>query len=235
MLSINQVSVSIVMLTHEHWNLAHQRLVELTTRLPAAEIIVVDNGSQDKDVHQGVAWWKSTPFSKKIEFVMLPENLGFGAGINIGVEHSMSDIVVVTQNDVVTYGDWLTHLKTLLVSDPQAVVGGRIIDWPGGWNEVGSGFVPYAEGWLIGMWRKVWDDIGGFDERYFPYDCEDIDLSVTALSKGYHLVGLNSDRLHHMSGQTISQGPARLKITQEHRTIFLEKWHGKLDKLLVRV
>lgn len=236
MLSINKVSVSIIMLSYNHWNLTHQRLVELTTRLPEAEIIVVDNNSQDEDVQTGINWWRSIPFGKKIEFIMLPENRGFGGGNNVGVENSMGDIVVVTQNDVVTYGDWLTHLKTILVSDPEAVVGGRIVDWPGGWNEVDHGFIPYAEGWLIGMWRKVWDNIGGFDEKYFPCDMEDVDLSATALFKGYHLVDLKSDKVQHLGGRTISTLPIdRLKITQEHRTIFLEKWHEKLDKLLVKV
>lgn len=232
---IKKVSASIIMLSYEHWNLTHQRLFEMVTRLPEVEIIVVDNGSQSEDVHQGIKWWKSTPYGRKIEFIMLPENKGFGGGNNVGVANSMGDLVIITQNDVQTFGDWLTHLKTILVSDPQAVVGGKIIDWPGGWNEVDHGFIPYAEGWLIGMWRKVWDDIGGFDERYFPCDMEDVDLGTTALSKGYHLIGLNSDRLRHIGGQTISTLPIdRLKITQEHRTIFLDKWNGKLDKLLVR-
>lgn len=234
---IKKVSASIIMLSYEHWNLTHQRLFEMVTRLPEVEIIVVDNGSQSEDVRQGVKWWKSTPYARKIEFIMLPENKGFGGGNNVGVENSMGDLVIVTQNDVQTFGDWLTHLKTLLVSDPQSVVGGHIINWPGGWNEVDHKFIPYAEGWLIGMWRKAWDDIGGFDEAYFPCDMEDVDISTTALSKGYHLVGLNSDRLRHLGGQTIGAIPNfdRRKITEEHRAYWLKKWEGKWKEVLKNV
>lgn len=226
-------STSIVVLSFNQWHLTHRCLFELCNRLPETEIVVVDNASVDKDVKPGIEWWKSTPFAKKIEFVMLDENKGFGGGNNIGAKHAMGDILVFTQNDVMTYGDWLTPLRNILIDDPKAVVGGRIINWDGGWNSVpGHKFVPYAEGFLIGMWRKTWEDIGGFDERYFPCDMEDVDLSTTALYKGYHLVELSNDWFHHLGGQTINKlNIDRLKITQEHRTIFLEKWSSHWETI----
>jgi len=227
------ISTSIIILSYNRWDLTHRCLFELCTRLPETEIVVVDNGSVDEDVAQGISFWKKTPFASRIDFIMLPENKGFGGGNNIGAQAAMGDILVFTQTDVFTYGDWLTPLKELIQKDVKTVVGGRIIDWAGGWNNTPTGFIPYAEGWLLGMTREAWEDIGGFDERYFPCDLEDTDLSTMALYKGYKLVGLNSNRLMHKGGGTINGLDInRRKITEAHRELWLSKWSGKWDDII---
>lgn len=221
-------STSIIILSYNRWDLTNRCLFELATRLPETEIVVVDNGSVDEDVAQGISFWKKTPFASRIDFIMLPENKGFGGGNNVGAQAAMGDILIFTQTDVYTYGDWLTPLKTIIQNDPKTVVGGRIINWDGGWNKTPTGFIPYAEGWLLGMTREAWDDIGGFDEQFFPCDMEDCDISTTALSKGYRLVGLNSDKLMHKGGGTINKLDInRRQITQDHRQLWLNKWSGK--------
>lgn len=222
------LSSSIIMLSYNRWELTHRCLFELCTRLPETEIIVVDNASVEEDVFKGINWWKTTPFANRIDFRLLPENKGFGGGNNYGANQAMGDILIFTQNDVFTYSDWLTPLKEIIQGDPKAVVGGRIIDWAGGWNNIPGGYIPYAEGWLIGMTKDAWDDIGGFDEQFFPCDMEDVDLSTGALSKGYKLKNLNSNRLMHKGGGTInSLSIDRRKITEDHRSLWLKKWEGR--------
>ena len=228
---MQSISTSIIILSYNRWDLTHRCLFELCTRLPETEIVVVDNGSVDEDVVKVINWWKTTTFASKIDFIMLPENKGFGGGNNVGAQSPKDDLLAFTQTDVFTYGDWLTPLKELIQKDIKTVVGGRIINWAGGWNNTPTGFIPYAEGWLLGMTREVWDDIGGFDEQFFPCDMEDTDISTTALSKGYRLVGLNSDRLMHKGGGTINGLDInRRKITEDHRELWLAKWHDRWPK-----
>lgn len=214
-------SVSIVILSWNHWNLTHRCLYELCTRLPKAEIIVVDNASTDEDVKQGIAWWKTTTFGKQVEFIMLPKNEGFAGGNNQGIKAAMSDIVVVTQPDVLTFKDWLTPMRQMLMEQTKSLVGGRLINFDGGWNrKPDGGFVPYLEGFMIGTYADIWEDLGYFDERYFPCDCEDMDLSTTALAKGYQLLAMDGEGYRHLGGQVIgSLDGKRRAITEAHRLL----------------
>jgi GT2 family glycosyltransferase len=226
-------SISIVILSYNHWGLTHRCLFELTTKLPQVEIIVVDNNSSDKDVRQGMAWWKTTGLGKKLEFIMLSDNQGFGGGNNIGIAESMSDIVVVTQPDMITYRDWVTPMRQMLTEHPKSLVGGRLIDFDGGWNRTpDGGFVPYLEGFLIGAYKDIWEDLGMFDGRYFPCDMEDCDLSTTALSKGYQLLSLNGEDYKHLGGAVIGDMEGKRRaITEAHRQLWLQKWEGKFEKI----
>src|ERR1035437_949768 len=101
----------------------------------------------------------------------------------------MSDIVVVTQPDVLTIRDWVTPMRQMLMDHPKSLVGGRLIDFDSGWNKLPTGFVvSYLEGFMIGTWKNIWEDLGMFDEQYFPCDYEDVDVSTTAVWNGYQLL-----------------------------------------------
>lgn len=225
-------SVAVVILSWNHWNLTHRCLYELCTRLPKCEIIVVDNNSTDEDVKLGVDWWKSTTFGKQVEFIMLPENKGFGGANNIGIKAAMSDIIVCTQSDVQTFRDWLTPMRQLLMDHPKSLVGGRLIDFDGGWNrKPDGGFVPYLEGFMIGTFADTWEDLGMFDERYFPCDCEDLDCSTTALDKGYQLLAMDGNDYKHLGSKSIGNlGGKRQAITEAHRLLWLQKWADKWER-----
>jgi GT2 family glycosyltransferase len=185
-------------------------------------------------VKQGIDWWKTTPYGKQIEFIMLPENKGFGGGNNVGIKSAISDIVVCTQPDMLTFHDWVTPMRQMLMNEPKSLVGGRLIDFNGGWNSapVKKGFVPYLEGFLIGAYADVWEKLGYFDERYFPCDCEDLCLSTTALANNYKLLSLNGEDYKHLSGGVIgTMNGEREKITINHRQLWLDKWEGKWERI----
>lgn len=225
-------SVAVVILSWNHWNLTHRCLYELCTKLPKVEIIVVDNASTDEDVKQGIAWWKTTTFGKQVEFIMLPENKGFGGGNNIGIKSAMSDIVVVTQPDVIIYRDFVTPLRQMLIDHPKSLVGGRLIDFDGGWNrKPDGGFVPYLEGFMIGTFSDTWKTLGYFDERYFPCDVEDLDLSTTALDKGYQLLAMDGNDYRHLGSKVIGDMDGhRALLTEAHRIKWVNKWSDKWER-----
>jgi GT2 family glycosyltransferase len=122
----------------------------------------------------------------------------------------------------------------MLTEHPEDLVGGRLVDFNSGWNNLPDGrYVPYLEGFLVGAYRNVWDELGKFDEQYFPCDFEDVCLSTMALYQGRKLVELQGDYFSHLSGGSIgNMDGKRRAITESHRQLWLKKWEGKWDKIL---
>ena len=200
----------------------------------------MDDASGDIDAQTGVTWWKKS-FDHNIRYKRNKENLGFGGNCNAGAEIAEGEILVFLSNDVIIRGDFLTPIKDILTEgNPEALVGGQIIDWAGGWNEINYNgskrFIPYLAGWLLACRKETWKELGGFDPRYGVYDYEDVDLSTTAISKGIPLIVTDSSHLQHLSGATIaSMKVDRRSQTLKNQKIYHEKWQGQWEKIFERL
>lgn len=231
------METSIILLSYNHWELTHARLAELAQYMPweDCELIVFDNGSTDEDCFLGITWWEKY-FKKPLKYFRVPENLGFSGGFNEAITHATGRKLLLLSNDVRimkpsfidTVGQVLTNCDTILA-------GGRVINWDTGWNKFvikGKTYViPYCEGYALAITASAWVKLGGFDPRFNPHDYEDIDLSMTALSKGFSLLPLGEHDYIHFGGQTITSQD-RPKITIEHQKIFLDKWKDTIPTLL---
>lgn len=234
---VDPPELSIIIPFFNRWDLTHARMGELYNFAPEnCEVVLVDDCSTDESP-QGIAWWQRYGNARfRVRYYKNRENLGFGVSCNIGARLANGRVIVQLSNDVVMYGDIFSDIITLIGFDDKMLVAGRIVDFPGGWNEFDIDgkhiVVPYAEGWLIACTKKAWKDLGGFDPRYGKYDYEDVDLTTTAIEKKFSIVGLNSDKVRHLVGQTItSTGVDRQSITTSNRTIYFEKWKDKLSTL----
>ncbi len=67
--------------------------------------------------------------------------------------------------------------------------------------EDGRGAIEVLVGAFMYVKASVYNDCGGFDERYFMYG-EDIDLSYTALQKGYQNYYLGDQAIIHFKGES---------------------------------
>jgi len=231
-------SVSIIIPFYNHWNLTHQRLMEMHKYAPdGCEIVLINDASTDLDCEGGVAFWQNGATRQEIRYHKNKENLGFGGSMNKGAEIAKGDILIFYSNDVICSGDFITRIKLTLKENENLLIGGRIIYWPGGWNEFeheGRRFtVPYCEGWLLACTRQVWDNLGGFDPRYGKYAVEDIDLSTTAVSLGYDLYGLNSPHLKHIGGATAKYDEYRMEYTTNNKRKYIKKWKNRFEELFL--
>ena len=228
--------VSIVIPFLNEWQLTHQRLMELYKFAPDnCEIILVDDASPELEGANGISWWQKNG-RHKIRYYKNPENVGFGISCNNGAKLAKGKYVVFLSNDVVVYADFITDIVDLIGEDIKMLVAGRIIDFPGGWNEFviekKKYVIHYAEGWLIGCTRIAWKELGGFDPIYGKFDYEDLDISTRALSLGYNIVNLRSNKVHHLGSQTISKlSIDRQSITNRNRELFINKWGAVIPTL----
>lgn len=207
-------------------SLLHQVLFDLYKhcRDDIDEIIVVDDYSQDEDLYKY--------YVDGMMIGMLPvtvikkeQNDGFLKTCNLGVREAMGDIVVVLSNDVRVLDNVAKQVKRVLEDNNRILIGNRHINYDSGWNTFDGKTYNYLEGWFLACTKDGWNELGGFDEQYGSSDFEDVDLSTTAVSKGFVLLSLdNSKIMHNHPASSYGYNPEREARTKENREKFKKKW-----------
>ena len=109
------MSVAVVIPTWNGRALLDVALSSLQTQtLAADEVIVVDNGSTDGTAEHVRSRWPS------VILIPLPENTGFAAATNRGIERATSHVVALVNNDVELHPAFLRELVGALEADPGA-------------------------------------------------------------------------------------------------------------------
>ena len=188
--------------------------------LAPAEVLVADNGSRDGSLallrahhpHVGV--------------LELDRNHGFAGGANRGVAVTRAPWVCVLNSDATPQPDWLQRLMaaprdaktwalgSVLVSAatgriesagdqyaPQGYAYKLLRDRP--LSELPSEPYPVfaAPGAAPVFRRDVFEQLGGYEERFFLY-YEDVDLAFRAVLAGYHALLVPDARVVHRLGAT---------------------------------
>jgi len=86
----------------------------------------------------------------------------------------------------------------------------------------------WASGALFAVAREVWEDVGGFDERYFLY-FEDVDLCRTVLERGLRVVASRALAAVHAHGQSSGQRDMATAAAWEAASwlLYVAKWYGR--------
>ncbi len=212
--------LAVVLVTYNSAHVLTDALRSLNDHLPAADVIVVDNGSVDDTLdiarRNGVG-----------TIVAGHGNIGYGAAVNRGANAAMREVVLVINPDVVVSGADPQDLDELLKTRPFGLVScecrhwGRLeapvkVAW--GWRRELAGallawfvkprwFNPRRrparrgeQGWVSGaafmFLRDEWERVGGFNEEIFLY-YEDFDLSRRYRSCGLPLRGSSAIKVEH--------------------------------------
>lgn len=222
-LNMPQKKISVIVV---NWNGLHHLDVCLKSlmnqKLPADDLILVDNGSCDGSIDFVRREFPS------VRVIELNRNLGFCGGNNVGIMESSGDFVALINNDTEAHPCWLEEGIKALEQNPDAgFVASRIclfdhreiIDttgdeffssgYPGkrGWldqygpNYDTMGWVFGASGGAVIYRRTMLDDIGLFDEDYSSFQ-EDVDLSFRGLLKGYRCLYVPDAVVYHKVGAT---------------------------------
>lgn len=209
------------------------------------EVIVVDDSSPDNTV-------EILSMVKGIRLIKNRENLGFIRTCNHGAEEARGQFLLFLNNDTVVLPGWLDELKrTFDDNDNVGLVGSKLI-YPDGtlqeaggiiWQD-GSGWnygrnddpdkpaynylreVDYCSGASIMVPRKLFFDVGCFDERYIPAYYEDTDLAFSLREKGYRVMYQPLSRIVHYegvsSGTDLNSGVKKYQVDNSKK--FYEKW-----------
>lgn len=177
---------------------------------PIAEIIVVDNNSQDNSVTLVKKFSKSSKIPVKI--IQRKQNMGVGSSYNAGVAKAKSQFIIflhsdscpATKSEMIKLVTPVIASPTVVASYPTAIVPRSVWDTYNFWQK-------YRFTRLLGkevgfnakfdcMRREVFLQVGGFDEERFARDeaigGEDADLYLRLKKEG-DIVHTNAEVIHY--------------------------------------
>ncbi|NQV49887.1 MAG: glycosyltransferase [Candidatus Marinimicrobia bacterium] len=246
--------VSVVIPVFNNLEYTHKCIKSIlkNTRHPNYEVIIVDNGSTD-----GTADYLKSIQDEHFKFISHPDNLGFVGGCNSGAAHASGEFILFLNNDTEVKPSWMKAVVDLMKERPDCgAVGSKLIYADGvlqeaggiifsdgdGWN-VGRGMDPrdprfnyvrdvdYCSGAALTIRTHLWNEIGGFDQRYAPAYYEDTDLCFEVRKHGYKVFYHPLSEVIHYEGKTagtdIDSGFKRFQAI--NRVKFMEKWNWELS------
>jgi GT2 family glycosyltransferase len=212
------------------------------------EVIIVDNASQDDtamllDRLQGV------------QVIRNAENRNFLLAVNQAAKAAKGEYLLLLNNDAqVLPGTIHSALRTIRSASDIGAVGGRLILLDGTLQEAGSiiwrdgscmGYgrgdnpfapmymfrrdVDYCSGAFLLTPRRVWEELGGFDETFKPAYYEETDYCMRLWQRNRRVVyDPNAILLHYEFGSSESTAQAT-DLQREHQRVFAARHHASLS------
>lgn len=221
----------------------------LKTYYPNFEIILVDNNSTDGS-NDIISKFSEVP---NLTIVLNDHNVGPAEGYNIGSKHAKGEYLAFLNNDIEVDPNWLSELVKVMENTPDAGAAGckqlllknrSMMDDIGGYIDA-YGFVyqrcrhgeidygqyddsiatvfRYGETALI-VRRNVFENIGGFDSKYFMW-YEDNDLCWRIHLSGHKIISVPSAVIYHAVSGSVSKipKPQSFYLNERNRIITLIK------------
>ncbi len=247
--------LSIVVPVHGKWAYTRACLASIAQHHPSVpfEVLVIDDASPDRTAELVAA-------SSGVRLVSTQRNVGFVGACNLGASQARGVYLLLLNNDTEVRPGALDALVDAAESDEEIGLVGAMLVYPDGrlqesgsiiWAD-GSGWnygrdqdagapqfqvrrdVDYCSGAAILVRREVFEQVGGFDQRYAPAYYEDTDLAFAIRASGHRTIVEPCAVVMHHEG--VSHGTdltASVKRYQEiNRAQFVDKWAPTLAEHL---
>ncbi len=222
-----------------------------------SEIILIDDGSADESVE----FVRETFPSVKV--VPLTENVGFGRASHRGIEEASNELVALLNSDIAVTESFLSPLveafqdPDLFAVQPRAYYPdgkrlnfglnmGRLDPTTGYiriWNEADTEeekrvdcLFPtlYCLGGAMLFDRRKYFELGGFDELFYPFRWEDIDICYRAGKRGWKVLYQPESVVfhkHHATLKKVFSSDYLNIIEQKNELLFA--WKNLHDPIMI--
>jgi O-antigen biosynthesis protein len=244
--------VSIIIPIHNHFPLTLSCLYSIATARCETpfEVILVDDASTEGDA----------PWARIANLRVLRNsvNEGFVGSCNRGAREAQGEYLHFLNNDTLVRDGWLDHLVgTCREAEDFGMVGSKLLSADGSlqeaggivWND-GSAWnfgrgkdpdspefsyardVDYCSGASILVPRRLFLDLGLFDEVYRPGYYEDVDLAFRVRAAGRRVVYQPASQVVHWEGATAGRDlKSGMKQHQvRNQQTFRERWREPLAR-----
>lgn len=236
--------VSIIIPTKNNRTLLQKAIesIQARTSYDRYEILIVDNGSTDRDT---VEYLASLPPGCQLH--RWNERFNYSAINNFGVRHANGEQLLFVNDDVAVISpDWLTAMLEHAERPEVGAVGARLLYEDGRIQHAGvvvginqgaaNAFrrrageatsprlsdlvreVSAVTGACMMVRRQVFEAVGGFDEK-LPVIFNDVDLCLRIRRDGYTVLYTPHAQLYHYEGSTRGR-----RDPKEDRQVFQERW-----------
>jgi GT2 family glycosyltransferase len=247
--AVSRPDVTVVMVTYNRWDLTKEalRLLAEVTE-PCYEVVIVDNASTDGTVDQ-LAQVRGAGVLRN------PRNLGFGPATNQGAAMGRGRHLVLLNSDAWVRPGWLEPLIDVADADPCVAAVAPKLLYPDGrlqeagsivWRDArvrqyGDGDVPnrpeynfrrtvdYASAACLLVRRDAFISVGGFDPRFAPVYCEDVDLCLALAAGPGHVVYQPRSVVEHVRGASAIGGVQSTRV-ERNRRLLRARWREVLDR-----
>jgi GT2 family glycosyltransferase len=203
-------------------------------------ILIVDNGSTD-----GTAEWCFAAHLCRLGF---PENRGFAAACNAGILETFSEYLILLNNDTVVSPGWAEGLLAPLDQDPRVGLVGPSTNYASSCQQIEAAYTGLEEfqrfakrlareergtaqeadrlvGVCLAARRRLFAEVGLFDERFGLGNYEDDDFCLRVRMAGYRLLWARGVYIHHIGSQTFAAVETNYqRLLARNREILQRKW-----------
>lgn len=169
---------------------------------PDADLTIVDNGSPK-------------PYRSDLlrADIARTDNLAIMTSFNRVIPKDAWDWIMLTDTDVLCQGAFLGQVEQF---DDDAIYGQQMFK---------QGTIRWFDGWLFCVPRRIWDDIGEFDETFkLTGAFQDLDYCLRAVEAGYDLKLANLP-FRHLEANT-THGSAGFWENREFNRRMIYAKHG---------
>ena len=250
--------VSIIILSFNTKDLLRECLYSVYSHIKeiAFEVIVVDNASSDDSVAMIQKEYPQVKLQKS------KENLGFGKGINLGVNAAKGDFLLFLNSDTRIRDSKLKQMIELMNNDQQiGIIGGQLKNADGSMQRsygkfytlsavavmlfggekreiaASSAHKIHPTDWVSGGYmfirKTVFEEIGKFDENIFMY-MEDMEICYRAKQKGYSVMVCHFTDVLHMGHGSSNRSFAIINI-YKGVLYFYKKHKSHIEYQLVKL
>jgi GT2 family glycosyltransferase/glycosyltransferase involved in cell wall biosynthesis len=255
---ITKPVVSIIVPTFNQLNFSRECFESIYsyTKIPF-ELIVIINNKSDGTIEY---LQQLSKVHNNIRILTNDENQGFPVSINQGINVSVSEFVLIINNDIVVTEDWLESLLDVANKNESVGIVGPISNEVSGvQKDKEANYKSIDEMHLYAasireknknkitqfprvaflctlIKKEVIDKIGGLDERFSPGNFEDDDFCLRAQLAGFKTVIANDVFIHHYGSKSFKADgerkyAERLKINHK---IFVDKWGADPDEIWLK-
>lgn len=188
------------------------------------QIIVVDNNSSDQTLNISKLF--------NVKYIRNNENLGFGKAVNIGINNSDGDQIMILNNDIKFGKDYQSFFNIICPDNYLMGPTGGMVD------PITFGFqyetndpnkiINYMSGWCLTATKNTWNKLkvndGPFDDKTFFLYYEDTDLGFRAKQLNIEFKIIDCPLIH------IGKQTSKMLNTYKHYLESKEKFNKKWKK-----